>query len=185
MHVELRVGDLYPVLLKCIPDQETDVAFGTLDAKHVFAVKQQLEDHSVLCKLGHAHRGWIQVVAGDHMGMLCGTFQQDLAHVFHVGVVRDIGPDDKARHASIVTPVDHIALGEVVIWNNHDHIVTVAQDRGAQVDLFDYTYRLVHLQDIALLDGAVEEQDDAGYEVGKDALEPKSEPDKQRRRAGQ
>ncbi|MNQ54731.1 hypothetical protein D3C85_688040 [compost metagenome] len=116
----------------------------------------------------------LQLYAGcgvaQHARVFLGRLQQQLAHQFEVGAAVDVVHQHDAGHGVGQGPVDQLAGEEGLVRHNHFLAVAVGDVRGADADT---VHRAGHRADghqVADAHRALEQQDQAGNEVGEDRL---------------
>ncbi|KIV73497.1 hypothetical protein SZ55_1385 [Pseudomonas sp. FeS53a] len=106
----------------------------------------------------------------QHAAVLLGGLQQQLAHQFQVGATVDVVDQHDAGDGVGQRPVDQLAGEEGLVGDDHFLAVAVGDVGGADADPVHGAGDGADGHQVADAHGALEQQDEAGDEVGEDRL---------------
>ena len=179
MHVHLREADLDAGSGEALDDGLVEVV-GDADAVGQFGhVGAQLEVDGAV---GQGDEG------GDGGGivhdarMRAGDFEQEAVHAAEVGIVGDAHGQHDAGDRVAQGPVDDLAGDEGLVGDDDFLVVVVAHGGGTGADARDGAVEVADGDGVVDAEGALDQQDEAGDEVGKDFLHAEAEPDREGRR---
>ena len=105
-------------------------------------------------------------------------------HVIEVAVVRDAKLDPDPAHVRRHAVVDDQRGDEAGVRDDHRDALARDHVRGAQPDVLDRTEYAADIDEVALLDRALEQEEEARDEVLGELLEPEADADQQHRATG-
>lgn len=177
MKLSMGKRDLDPLGVKSILDLRKDFV-----ARWKPQVQAGQEDSNLDGQLTIGHDfeegGWLGIF--EHVGMGLTNLLEDLACSRHVGTVGNTNVDHHAIGGIGQSPVEQSSGDEIFVGDNQFLLVEIHDRCGSHANLGYGSGGIADGDDIADANRLLEEQDQTGYEIGENFLEPEAETNPQR-----